>query len=654
MTRDPASPSDGPTRRALISVSDRTGLADFARGLCRLGWELVASRGTAGALAAAGLAVTDAADYTGSPPMLGHRVVTLHPRLHGGILADRDDPAHQSDLDAHGIDPIDLVVVNLYPFADRPGTETIDVGGPALVRAAAKNCAHVGVVTDPSDYAEVLAELEAAGNLSDATRRRLARRAFALTAAYDTAITTWLDQPAPVPAASAPAPDVTAAVLEPPAAVREPPADAPGPATSSPASDVTAAMPALVPASSGPATSSPASDVTAAMPALVPASSRPAPSEPGADDDSLPPALHLTLERAAELRYGENPHQRAARYRRAGRGGFWDGVVQHGGLPLSYLNLLDAAAAWRLACDLGPDPAAVIVKHANPCGAATAEDLAAAYDRAYRCDPRSAFGGIVAFNRAVDSTLAEAMAAAAQADVVIAPGYTPEAVERLTARRQNTRLLQAPAGPAQLPPTSPAPAQHDPAQAPRTSPAQPSPTTAQPSPAQAPAGSSEPPTGPSDSLDLVVRSLGSDGADVLVQDAPRFDSHPADWTVVTARRPSESEMADAAFAWKVCAHTASNAVVLARDRTAWGIGAGQQNRVEAGLLAAARARGRAAGGACASDGFYPFADGLQAAADAGAAVVVQPGGSVNDETVIAAADRLGLSMLLTGERQFRH
>lgn len=612
MTRDPpapdscrressASPSDGIPRRALISVFDKTGLVDFARGLCRLGWELVASRGTAGALAAAGVPAADAADYTGSPPMLGHRVVTLHPRLHGGILADRDDPAHQSDLDAHGIDPIDLVVVNLYPFADRPGTETIDVGGPALVRAAAKNCAHVGVVTDPSDYAEVLAELEASGNLSDATRRRLARRAFALTATYDTAITAWLDQPAPVPDASAPAPDVTAA-----------------------------------------------------MPALVPASSGPDSSEPGADDDSLPPALHLTLERASELRYGENPHQRAARYRRTGRSGFWDGVVQHGGLPLSYLNLLDAAAAWRLACDLGPDPAAVIVKHANPCGAATAEDLAAAYDRAYRCDPRSAFGGIVAFNRAVDSTLAEAMAAAAQADVVIAPGYTPEAVERLTARRQNTRLLQAPAGPAQLPPTSPAPAQHDPAQAPRTSPAQPSPTTAQPSPAQAPAGSSEPPTGPSDSLGLVVRSLGPDGADVLVQDAPRFDSAPADWTVVTARRPTESELADAAFAWKVCAHTASNAVVLARDRTAWGIGAGQQNRVEAGLLAAARARGRAAGGACASDGFYPFADGLQAAADAGAAVVVQPGGSVNDETVIAAADRLGLSMLLTGERQFRH
>lgn len=521
-----ASRRDGPTRRALLSVSDRTGLVDFARELDRLGWALIASRGTARALADAGLSVTDAADHTGSPPMLGHRVVTLHPRLHGGILADRADPAHRADLDAHGIDPIDLVAVNLYPFADRPGPETIDVGGPALVRAAAKNWAHVGVVTDPADYPGVLAELQAAGELSAATRRRLARQAFALTAAYDAAIGAWLDQTAPD------------------------------------------------------------------------------------DASSLPAAIGFNLEQASELRYGENPHQRAARYRRAGRSGFWDGVVQHGGLPLSYLNLLDTAAAWRLTCDLGPDPAVVIVKHANPCGAATADDLAAAYDRAYRCDPRSAFGGIVAANRTIDEVTAEAMVAAAQADVVIAPGYAPAAIESLAARRQNTRILQASAH-------------------------------------QAPAADQPPP-------DLVVRSLGPDGADLLVQDAPRFDSHPADWTAVTARRPTESELADAAFAWRVCAHTASNAVVLARDRTAWGIGAGQQNRVEAGLLAAARARGRAAGGACASDGFYPFADGLQAAADAGAAVVVQPGGSVNDETVIAAADRLGLAMLFTGERQFRH
>lgn len=594
-----ASRSDGPTRRALISVSDRTGLVDFARGLDRLGWSLIASRGTARALADAGLAVTDAADYTGSPPMLGHRVVTLHPLLHGGILADRSDPAHRADLDAHGIDPIDLVVVNLYPFADRPGPETIDVGGPALVRAAAKNWAHVGVVIDPADYPEVLAELEAAGELAAATRRRLARQAFALTAAYDAAIGAWLDQTAP---------DAGDAVLVSPPFT---PAGSPIPAGSPPSAD------SATYSSSAP-TASTAPDI----------------SPPDAGDDSLPPVLHLVSERASELRYGENPHQRAARYRPPGRSGFWDGVIQHGGLPLSYLNLLDAAAAWQLACDLGPDPAVVIVKHANPCGAATADDLAAAYDRAYRCDPRSAFGGIVAANRTIDQATAEAMVAAAQADVVIAPGYAPGAVERLAARRQNTRLLQAPAGPAAAPTgtVSSSPASSD---TPRS-------------------GSAQLPASPKPLLDLVVRSLGPDGADLLVQDAPRFDSDPADWTVPTARRPTESELADAAFAWRVCAHTASNAVVLARDRTAWGIGAGQQNRVEAGLVAAARARGRAAGGACASDGFYPFADGLKAAAEAGAAVVVQPGGSVNDETVIAAADRLGLAMLFTGERQFRH
>ena len=614
-----ASRRDGPTRRALISVSDRTGLVDFARGLDRLGWALIASRGTARALADAGLSVTDAADYTGSPPMLGHRVVTLHPRLHGGILADRADPAHQADLDAHGIDPIDLVAVNLYPFADRPGAETIDVGGPALVRAAAKNWAHVGVVTDPADYPEVLAELEAAGELSAATRRRLARQAFALTAAYDAAIGTWLDQTAPAPAAP---PDLSAG----PAAADSDPFAA---ASADPASAATAS-----------ADPDPASFVAASDPAA-----------PDASANSLPAAIGFTLERASELRYGENPHQRAARYRRAGRSGFWDGVVQHGGLPLSYLNLLDAAAAWRLACDLGPDPAVVIVKHANPCGAAAANDLTAAYDRAYRCDPRSAFGGIVAANRVIDEATAEAMVAAAQADVVIAPGYAPAAVERLAARRQNTRILQAPASPASTD-SAQAPTdrlQPDPAGTVSASPA--SSDSSRPGPA--PPGAQFP-ASPRPPLDLVVRSLGPDGADLLVQDAPRFDSDPADWTVITARRPTESEMADAAFAWRVCAHTASNAVVLARDRTAWGIGAGQQNRVEAGLLAAARARGRAAGGVCASDGFYPFADGLQAAADAGAAVVVQPGGSVNDETVIAAADRLGLAMLFTGERQFRH
>ncbi len=530
-------------RRALISVSDKTGVVDFARGLDRLGWELIASPGTARVLAEAGLGVIDVADHTGMPVMLGHRVVTLHPRLHGGILADRADPTHRDDLEAHGIDLIDLVVVNLYPFVDSPGVEMIDIGGPSLIRAAAKNHAHVGVVVDPAGYGPVLAELETDGGLSDATRRRLARSAFARTAAYDAAIADWFDRLDPTP-----------------------------------------------------------------------------PPEPGSGDDALPTTVHLALERAEELRYGENPHQRGARYRHLGRPGFWDGVVCHSGVALSYLNLCDADAAWRLAHDLGDDPAVVIVKHANPCGVAVAADLATAYTRAYRCDTRSAFGGVVATNAVIDGAMVQAMAAAAQADVVIAPGYEPGVIERLADRRRSTRVLQAPAGAAGSGP--------DP-----------------------PQSQTRPQSRPRPGFDLHWRTIGGD---LLAQDGAHFATDPEHWSVVTARRPSPSERADAVFAWRVCAHTSSNAVVLARAGVAWGIGAGQQNRVEAGALAAARAGGRAAGGACASDGFYPFGDGIRAAADAEVAVVVQPGGSVNDETVISAADELGLAMMFTGERQFRH
>ena len=266
---------------------------------------------------------------------------------------------------------------------------------------------------------------------------------------------------------------------------------------------------------------------------------------------------------------------------------------------------MDAEAAWRLAHVLGDRRAAVIVKHANPCGAAVGDDLATAYGRAFDCDPRSAFGGVVAVNAAIDEATADAMAAAAQADVVIAPGYAEGVIERLAARRANTRLLEAPAG-------------------------------------------------PSAAASLEVRTLGGSGEDFLVQTPRKLEADPAGWQVVTARKPTRTEFADAVFAWRVCAHTSSNAVVLARNETAWGIGAGQQNRVEAGQIAAAKAGGRAAGGACASDGFYPFPDGIHAAADAGVAVVVQPGGSVNDAQVIAAADERNLAMLLTGERQFHH
>lgn len=501
--------------RALLSVYDKRGVVDLACGLHELGWELVSSGGTARALAEAGLPVRTVAEVTGSPEMLGHRVVTLHPKIHGGILADRDDPEHVADLEANGITPIDLVVVNLYPFATDPSVELIDIGGPAMVRAAAKNHAHVGVVVDPADYSVVLAELRRHGRLSDATRRRLARAAFAHTAAYDAAIVAWFD-----------------------------------------------------------------------------------------GGDLLPPTLHLALERTGgELRYGENPHQRGARYRRMGERSWWDDVVQHSGLALSYLNLVDADAAWRLVHDLAPlgdQPAVAIVKHANPCGVAVAADLPTAYQRAYECDERSAFGGIVALNRTVDLATAARMVAAAQADVVIAPGYEPGVVDALRGKRKNTRVLEAP-------PPVPEP-----------------------------------------------RQLRQIGGGFLVQDAHRFDAGRDQWRVVTKAVPTEEQWRDAELAWRICGHVTSNAIVLVRGGQAVGIGAGQQNRVDAGRIAAAKAAGRAGGGACASDAFYPFPDGVEAAAEAGVAVVIQPGGSVRDDEVIAAADERGLAMVFTGERHFLH
>jgi len=532
--------------RALISVYDKTGVLELATGLVELGWELIASGGTARVIEAAGLPVVDVADYTGSPVMLGHRVVTLHPRIHGGILADRDDPDHRADLEASAIDPIDLVVANLYPFEASPGIETIDIGGPTMVRAAAKNHAHVGVLVDPADYGPVLYELRSDGRLSATTCRRLAQKAFAQSAAYESAIAGWFE------------------------------------ATSS--------------------TATPLDEAAAAAGRL--AGAQPGEPAPGRSDAGLPAVLRLELERAEVLRYGENPHQQGVRYRRRGRPGFFDGVARRRGPELSYLNAMDAAAAWRLAHDLGDRPTAVIVKHANPCGVAVADHLVDAYSRAFDCDPRSAFGGVVAVNAVIDGATADAMVAAAQADVVIAPGYADGVIERLAARRTNTRLLEAPGGTI-------------------------------------------------GSAGWELRTLGS-GGDFLAQTPRRLEADPADWQVVTARQPTATEREDAVFAWRVCAHTSSNAVVLARDETAWGIGAGQQNRVEAGQLAAVKAAGRAAGGACASDGFYPFADGIAAAADAGVAVVVQPGGSVNDAAVIAAADERNLAMLFTAERQFRH
>src|SRR5438270_4795806 len=344
--------------RALISVHDKTGVVDLGRGLVDLGWEVVSSGGTSKALEDAGVPVTAVESMTASPEMLGGRVKTLHPRIHGGILADRSKPEHNADLEAQGIEPIDLVVCNLYPFRSDPSVEMIDIGGPTMVRAAAKNHAHVGVVVDPAEYPAVLEELAREGLLGGETRRRLARAAFAHTAAYDAAIVSWFDQ--------------------------------------------------------------------------------------GAGAGGLPATLDLPLERAQELRYGENPHQHGARYRQLGVHSWWDDVVQHAGLPLSYLNLFDAAAAWQLVHDLGETPAVAIIKHANPCGAAVAGDLATAYRLAYECDEKSAFGGIVALNRPVDTATAEQMVKAAQADLVIAPAYEPGTIDMLRAKRKNTRALEAP------------------------------------------------------------------------------------------------------------------------------------------------------------------------------------------------------------------
>jgi phosphoribosylaminoimidazolecarboxamide formyltransferase/IMP cyclohydrolase len=449
--------------------------------------------------------------------MLGGRVKTLHPKIHGGILADRSKADHMADLEAQGIQPIDLVVCNLYPFGANPSIELIDVGGPTMVRAAAKNFAHVGVIVDPSDYGPVLDELRREGQLSVATRRRLARAAFAHTAAYDAAIATWFD-------------------------------------------------------------------------------------ELDGEREPLPPTVHLALEKAQHLRYGENPHQQGARYRQTGVRSWWDDVVQHGGMELSYLNLYDADAAWQMVhelADLGP-AAAVVVKHANPCGAAVAGDILAAYDRAFECDPMSAFGGIVAISGAVTEEVASELVKNPKADVLIAPGYEQGALELFAAKRKNMRVLEAPT-----------------------------------------------PTG--DPLHLRQISGG-----YLVQQPYRFAAGRDEWRVVTKVVPSDEQWQDLELAWRVCGWVKSNAIVLAARGMAVGIGGGQQNRVTPGEIAAARAAGRAKGGAAASDAFFPFRDGLDAVAAAGVAAVIQPGGSLRDDEVITAADEHGLAMVLTGERQFRH
>ena len=506
--------------RALLAAYDKTGMVELGTALVELGWELVSSGGTAKVLAEAGLPVIPTEDVTGFADMLGHRVVTLHPAIHGAILADRDDPSHIADMATHGIVAFDLVAVNLYPFSSEPSIELIDVGGPTMVRGAAKNHAHVAVLVDPADYEPVLDELRANGEVSVMTRRRLARDAFAHTAAYDSAIVDWFD--------------------------REGPGELPS----------------------------------------LPEEHAP-----------LPRTLHLSATLAQPVRYGENPHQVGARYSFSGDS-CWDRATLHGGKAMSYLNVYDSDAAWRLVHALGEGPAAVVIKHANPCGAAVADDIATAYVRAHECDPTSAFGGIVAVNRTVPVEMARALAPVFT-EVVIAPGYDDEAMMVLLEKR-NLRVLTAP------PPTVP---------------------------------------------DLDVRSV--DGG-LLVQTKDTVTVDRSAWQVVTDRRPTEQEWSDLELAWRLVARVTSNTIVLVADGQAVGIGAGQQSRVDAARIAGQKAAGRANGGAGASDAFFPFRDGLDAVADQGVTAVIQPGGSIRDEEVIAAADERGLAMVMTGERHFKH
>jgi phosphoribosylaminoimidazolecarboxamide formyltransferase/IMP cyclohydrolase len=524
-----------PVNQALLSVSDKTGLVDFARALARLGVKLLSTGGTAKTLLQAGLAVTEIGAYTGFPEMLDGRVKTLHPKVHAGILARRDEPAHVAALEMHAIPTIDLVVVNLYPFREtvaKPGCtlddaiENIDIGGPTMVRAAAKNWQHVGVVVDPTDYASVLAELKANGRvLSASTRFSLARKAFSHTASYDGAISNWLTARGPDGAAVA-----------------------------------------------------------------------------------FPDHFNLQAVKVQDLRYGENPHQQAALYRdERPSAGTLATYRQLQGKDLSYNNLADADAAWecvKTLTDAAKAAACVIVKHANPCGAAVADAPLAAYGKAFATDPVSAFGGIIAFNRPVDGQTLEAVAAQFL-EVLIAPGYTLDALAAI-AQKKNVRVLEVAL------PSAPAPAQLD---------------------------------------------LKRIGGGLLLQSADTADVAPSDLKVVTRRAPTPEERADLLFAWRVAKFVKSNAIVYCRDGQTLGIGAGQMSRVDSARIAAIKARTSVlnlAGSVAASDAFFPFRDGLDVVADNGAIAVIQPGGSVRDAEVIAAADERGIAMVFTSIRHFRH
>ena len=517
-------------RRALISVADKSGVVEFAQGLCKLGIEVVSTGGTAAALAEGGVPVRSVEDLTGASEILGGRVKTLHPKLHAGLLAIRDDPEHAETIEREGIEPIDLVCTNLYPFertvarrgvSDAEVIENIDIGGPAMIRAAAKNHRFVAVVVRPESYDAVLAELEeTGGEVSGETRHWLANEAFAYTARYDAAISRWF----------------------------------------------------------------------------------------GARYEEFPTHLTVSMEKFIDLSYGENPHQRAALYAEVGaRSHVLSRVAKQHGRALSFNNVLDLDSARRLLDDL-EGPACVIVKHNNPCGAAEGESGLAAYEKALACDPTSAFGGVVALNQPVDRELAERLHENF-IEVLIAPGYDEDAMEVLK-QKEAIRILEDTEKRAPTPQVD------------------------------------------------VKRVRGG----ALVQEADVGRDDRASTEAVTAAEPDEAQWRDLLFAWKVCRHVRSNAIVLAKDRATVGIGAGQMSRVDSVRLAVEKARNARgdeaddvlSGCALASDAFFPFADGPQAAIDAGAQAIIQPGGSRRDGEVVAACDDAGVAMVLTRRRHFRH
>ena len=496
--------------RALLSVYDKTGVVELASSLHGLGWELLSSGGTAKVIADAGIPVVDVAEITGFPAILGHRVVTLHPAIHGALLADTNNPEHLADMATHGIEPIALAVVNLYPFSSQPSIELIDVGGPAMVRAAAKNFEHVAVITNPSQYTSLVAQISEHGEVPLAQRKQLAAQAFAMTAAYDIQVAQWM--------------------LE-------------------------------------------------------------------KDEQELPETLLLHLVREESLRYGENPHQRGARYRVLGQHSWWSLTTQHGGKEMSYLNVLDAEAAWNLVWRF-ERPCVVIVKHAIPCGLAIADTIEEAYRKALACDPTSAFGGIVAINRCVTDDAAQQLGAVFT-EVLVAPQYEPQALKTLQ-QKKNLRILEG---------SRPTMQSHH------------------------------------------IRSVQG-GA--LVQDHDDIVHDVASWKVMSKAQPSAQQLEDALVAWTTCAAVTSNAIVIAKDGCAIGIGGGQQNRIDAARLACQRAGDNARGGVAASDAFFPFRDGPDLLAEHGIAVIVQPGGSQRDDESIASADEHGIVLLFTDKRHFKH